>query len=345
MYKSIIRPVLFCFKPETIHHGVFFMLKMARVLGLKPLLRAIFYKRNLQLSTTIAGLTFPNKVGIAAGLDKNAEAYDMLGALGFGHVEIGTVTPKAQPGNPQPRLFRLPQDHALINRMGFNNKGLEAAVNQLKHLKRPVVVGGNIGKNTATPNEEAIGDYVQAFKGLYPWVDYITVNVSCPNVTNLHKLQDQDQLEAILEALNAEKRQQEVSKPIFLKISPDLNPHQLDETLQVVEKCRIDAVIVSNTTTLREPLTTDKSKVSAIGNGGLSGRPVKERSTAMIRYIHEKTAGKLPIIGVGGIESAADAMEKLQAGASLVQVYTGFIYSGPALGKQINKAWIKQLQK
>lgn len=345
MYKSIIRPLAFKLSPENAHKVVFSCLKIAQGLGMGSLVKSMLHPSSLHMETEVCGLKFPNKVGIAAGLDKNAEVYKMLGNLGFGHVEIGTVTPKGQPGNPKPRSFRLPKDKALINRMGFNNHGLEAAVKMLKKRNDKVIIGGNIGKNTLTPNHEALNDYIACFKGLYDHVDYLVVNVSCPNITNLHKLQDQDALENILSTLNKIRTKKEFYKPIFLKLSPDLNTHQIDETLEVVYRCNTDGLIVSNTTVSREGLVTPEVRVKEIANGGLSGLPIKDRSTEMIRYIAEKTTGKLPIIGVGGVFTPQDAKDKLKAGASLVQVYTGFIYEGPALAKRINKFLKRELQK
>lgn len=344
MYKTLIRPLFFRFNPEKVHHFVFSALKTAQSLHLDHLIRFIYNPNGLHMETEVCKLKFPNKIGIAAGLDKNAEAFQMLGNLGFGHVEIGTVTPKEQSGNSKPRLFRLPEDEALINRMGFNNQGLDAVIEQLKKRKPGLIVGGNIGKNTATPNEEALGDYVTCFKGLYPYVDYLVVNVSCPNITDLHKLQDQNELELILSTLNNWRKDQPTYKPVFLKVSPDLNPHQVDETLIVVAQNQIDGVIVTNTTTSRDGLKAPAAKIKAIANGGLSGKPIKDRATAMIRYIHEKSEGKLPIIGVGGIFTAEDALEKLNAGAKLVQVYTGFIYEGPGMARKINKRLKNTLQ-
>ena len=341
MYKLIIRPLFFKLQPERAHKAVFTALKVANYLGLIPVLRSIFHPKSLHMETKLMGLTFPNKVGIAAGLDKNAEVYSVLGSMGFGHVEIGTVTPKPQPGNPKPRSFRLIDDEALINRMGFNNNGLEQAILNLKKRNPKLIVGGNIGKNTLTHNDNALDDYIACFNGLYDFVDYIVVNVSCPNISDLHKLQDQDALELILRTLDGLRMKMAVRKPILLKISPDLNTHQLDETIEVINRCNIDGVIATNTTTSRSNLKTDATKIKAMGNGGLSGKPIKDRSTELIKYISTKTNGKLPIIGVGGIFNANDAIEKLNAGASLVQVYTGFIYEGPAIAKQINKAIYK----
>ena len=344
MYKYIIRPLLFMFSPEMAHKIVFLGLKTAKLIGFKSLFNSIFNPSNLHLETKVMGLTFPNKIGIAAGLDKNAEVYDMLGSLGFGHIEIGTVTPKSQPGNPKPRLFRLPKDKALINRMGFNNNGLDKAILKLKKRNNKLIIGGNIGKNTLTPNDDALNDYITCFEGLYNYVDYIVVNVSCPNITDLHKLQDQDSLELILKTLDSLRSKKDKYKPILLKISPDLNFNQIDETLVVIKKCNIDGVIAVNTTTSRDNLITDKNKIKTIANGGLSGKPISDRSTEIIRYISNKTDNKLPIIGVGGIFNKKDAIEKINAGASLIQVLTGFIYEGPAIAKQINKK-LRDLQK
>lgn len=288
------------------------------------------------------GLTFDNPVGLAAGFDKDAKLYNELAAFGFGFIEIGTLTPKGQPGNPKPRLFRLPQDEALINRMGFNNGGVEEAVERLKKRNTQIMIGGNIGKNKVTPNEEATKDYEISFEALFPYVDYFVVNVSSPNTPGLRELQDKEPLTKLLmrlQELNAAKAHR---KPILLKIAPDLTDAQLDDIIAIVQDSKIDGVIATNTTIDRSMLTTDQKEVEAIGNGGLSGQPVKARSTEVIRYLSEKSNKAFPIIGVGGIHSAEDALEKLAAGASLVQVYTGFIYEGPALIKRINKAILKQ---
>ena len=335
MYKYIIRPLFFKLEPETAHKLVFCLLKIVKFFRLQSLINILYKSRSLHMETEVFGLSFPNKVGIAAGLDKNAEIYSVLGSMGYGHIEIGTVTPKPQPGNPKPRSFRLVNDNALINRMGFNNNGLQSAINNLKDRDTNLIVGGNIGKNTLTSNENALDDYVECFEGLYSFVDYIVVNVSCPNVTDLRKLQDQESLELILSTLDKLRASKAIKKPILLKVSPDLNSNQLDETLFVIKKCNIDGVIATNTTTLRTNLNTSQSRIQSIGNGGLSGAPIKDRSTEVIKYIYDKTDGKLPIIGVGGIFSAQDAQDKLNAGASLVQVYTGFIYEGPDLAKKI----------
>jgi dihydroorotate dehydrogenase len=345
MYKRLILPLFFKASPETAHAFVFFFFRIVRFLYLKKLVSAIYNRDCLQMETDVCGIKFPNKVGIAAGFDKNAEVYDVLESFGFGHVEIGTVTPLAQKGNPKPRLFRLPADKALINRMGFNNKGLEHAIERLKKRNRSLIIGGNIGKNTLTPNQDAINDYRTCFIGLYPYVDYLVVNVSCPNITDLHKLQDQEELEFLLTDLMNWRANQSDKKPVFLKISPDLNQHQLDETLDVVKRLGIDGVVVSNTSTARQGLSTPEEAIIRIANGGLSGKPIAERATELIAYINDKTQGKLPIIGVGGIFTPEDALNKLKAGASLVQIYTGFIYEGPGIAKRINKKLFKELQK
>ena len=338
MYKRIIRPLLFRIDPERIHGVINTGLKVARCVGIGKVMDWCYNPRCLQMETEFCGIKFPNKIGIAAGFDKNAEVYKMLGNMGFGHVEIGTVTPRPQPGNPRPRLFRLPADSALINRMGFNNKGVENAVKNLRRRNHKIVIGGNIGKNSSTPNEKAVDDYVACFQALYDYVDYITVNVSCPNVTNLRELQGQESLERILSALAEQRRQKAVYKPILLKISPDLNFQQIDESLVIIERYGIDGIVAANTSTTRNGLKTSEERIKEIANGGLSGQPLRDRSVEIIRYISQKTGGKLPIIGVGGTMSPADAVAKLEAGATLVQVFTGFIYYGPKLAKDVNKA-------
>lgn len=340
MYK-FFRPLLFKLQPETIHHLI---VRMLRVLHFVPfarcIMRAIFARRSPALEREVLGLKFPNPIGLAAGFDKDAEVYDMLGALGFGFVEIGTVTPKGQNGNPKPRSFRLPEDGAIINRMGFNNHGTQQAVHNLRHRKPGLIVGGNIGKNTLTPNDQAPEDYLKAFRALYDYVDYFVVNVSCPNVACLTALQDKSSTVAILEPLKKFRQGQSDYRPILLKISPDLTLEQVDQMIQVVEECKIDGIVATNTTTSRADLKTDPNRVVEIGNGGLSGRPLTERSREIVRYIHEKTEGRLPIIGVGGVMTVADAEAMLEAGASLVQVYSGFIYEGPGFVKQICKRLI-----
>lgn len=339
MYKSVLRPILFKLYPETVHHLVVKLVKTSfKIPGIPGIVGSIYTYKNPVLETKFLGLLFPNKVGLAAGFDKDATFYNEFSRFGFGHIEIGTVTPKPQPGNDKPRLFRLPKDKALINRMGFNNLGVDEAVERLKRRKTNIVIGGNIGKNTATPNEKAVDDYVYCFEKLYDYVDYFVVNVSCPNITDLHELQDKDNLKIILKALIDKRSTKNTKKPVLLKISPDLNFNQVDDTLDIATSIGIDGLVVTNTTITRDNLTTDKQLVDNIGRGGMSGKPIKERSTRMIQYISDKTNKKMPIIGVGGIMSAEDALDKIKAGASLVQVYTGFIYEGPIIAKKINKA-------
>jgi dihydroorotate dehydrogenase len=339
MYKSLVRPLLFQFPPETIHHWVVSGLKTSFAIpGVPSLATSLTDVDNPGLNREVFGLRFKNPVGIAAGFDKQAVMFNELANLGFGFVEVGTVTPKGQPGNPKPRSFRLPGDRALINRMGFNNIGVDAAVENLKKRKTDIIIGGNIGKNTATPNDKAIDDYVICFEKLFDYVDYFVVNVSCPNITDLRELQDQDKLLAILNRLQSINHENLHPKPILLKVSPDLNNQQLDEVIEIVAETKIDGVVATNTTITRDNLATPARQVKQIGNGGLSGKPIRERATEVIRYLSEKSEKAFPIIGVGGIFTAEDAIEKLNAGADLVQVYTGFIYEGPMIAKRINKA-------
>ena len=343
MYKLLFKPIFFLFSPETIHNIVFAMIKIASRIPLTMWIwKKIFVIKNASLKRNVFGLTFDNPVGLAAGFDKDAKLYNELAAFGFGFIEIGTLTPKRQPGNPKPRLFRLHQDEALINRMGFNNGGVEKAVERLKKRNTQIMIGGNIGKNKVTPNEEATRDYEISFESLFPYVDYFVVNVSSPNTPGLRELQDKEPLTKLLMRLQELNAVKESRKPILLKIAPDLTDVQLDDIIAIVQDSKIDGVIATNTTIDRSMLTTAQKKVDAIGNGGLSGKPVKARSTEVIRYLSEKSNQAFPIIGVGGIHSAKDAIEKLEAGASLVQVYTGFIYEGPTLIKRINKAILKQ---
>lgn len=340
MYKSILKPLFFLFAPERAHHLTLALLKMT--LGI-PLIGAAFrsfYRiQDPRLEREVFGLRFPNPVGLAAGFDKDGKHFRAMSALGFGFIEVGTVTPKPQDGNPQPRLFRLPEDEALINRMGFNNEGVKSLVDRLKGGKpKGLIIGGNIGKNKVTPNEEAVSDYTICFDALFPYVDYFVVNVSSPNTPNLRALQDKEPLTALLSTLQEKNRAQSAPKPILLKIAPDLTDSQLDDIIEIVEETKIAGVIATNTTISRADLKTSETQVASIGAGGLSGAPVRERSTEVIRYLHKKSNGKITIIGVGGIASAADALEKLEAGATLVQVYSGMVYEGPGLVKQINEA-------
>jgi dihydroorotate dehydrogenase len=303
----------------------------------------MYVVKHEKLKREVFGLTFDNPVGFAAGFDKNAMFYNELGNFGFSFVEIGTVTPLAQSGNPKPRNFRLPKDKALINRMGFNNHGLEYALKRLRHGgKKRVIVGGNIGKNTATPNEDAVEDYLKTFKCLYDYVDYFTVNLSCPNIGNLQKLQNKNELEKILRALVIERRYRDNYRPILLKISPDLSFEQIDDALYIIRETGVDGVVASNTTVSRENLGTSPEKIQRIGKGGLSGKPLTQRSLEIVRYISEQTSGQLPVIGVGGIMTVDDALAMLDAGAFLVQLYTGYIYQGPGFVRKILNAIVKR---
>ncbi|MGH2644483.1 MAG: quinone-dependent dihydroorotate dehydrogenase [Chitinophagaceae bacterium] len=308
----------------------------------KSLLNKYFYFENTSLRKEVFGITFPNPVGLAAGFDKDAKFVDSLSCLGFGFIEIGTVTPLPQPGNERPRLFRLPADQALINRMGFNNEGVIAAANRLKNRKSKVIIGGNIGKNKVTPNEEAIQDYEKCFHALYEIVDYFVINVSSPNTPGLRRLQEKEPLQRLILHLQNLNNQKPVLKPILLKIAPDLNNDQLNDIISVVLEAKLSGIIATNTTISREGLQTPEIKIKAIGSGGLSGKPLQKRSTEIIRYLCQGTKGLVPIIASGGIFTAEDAKEKLAAGASLVQVYTGFIYEGPAIVKKICKGLAEQ---
>ncbi len=342
MYKTLIRPILFSFDPEKVHHFTFTLIKVAsKIPFVSAILRKNYQVRDKKLERTVFGLKFPNPVGLAAGFDKEAKLYTELSNFGFGFIEIGTITPKAQVGNPKKRLFRIREDQGIINRMGFNNQGVAAAIKNLKGKNANLIVGGNIGKNTNTLPEDYTADYEYCFKALHPYVDYFVVNVSCPNVGSHAKLQDKNYLLELLGSLKALNKQEKVEKPIVLKIAPDLNNEQLDEIIEVVAATKIDGVIASNTSVDRTALKTSSEQLLAIGNGGVSGKPVADKSTAVIKYLSDKSNKAFPIIGVGGIHSAQDAINKINAGATLVQVFTGFIYEGPRLVKQINKALLK----
>lgn len=343
MYKIFIKPIFFLFDPEKIHHFVFNTVRfLFKVPGFKALAKQIHCLEDKSLERELFGLKFKNPVGLAAGFDKDAKLFNELAAFGFGFVEIGTLTPKPQDGNPKKRLFRLPKDEGLINRMGFNNGGVKEAVERLKKNNSGIIIGGNIGKNKVTPNEEAVNDYEICFETLFNYVDYFVVNVSSPNTPNLRELQDKEPLTKLLSRLKELNNLKEAPKPILLKIAPDLTNEQLDDIIDIVADTKIDGVIASNTTISRENLKTPKEEVEAIGNGGVSGKPVRKRSTEVIKYLADKSNKAFPIIGVGGIHSAQDAIEKLEAGADLVQIYTGFIYEGPSLIKKINKKLIKK---
>jgi len=333
MYKSLIRRFLFKFDPEVVHYFTFDFLKIIfKIPGTKALVKSMYQLNDPQLEREVFGLKFKNPVGLAAGFDKDAKLYKELDTFGFGFVEIGTVTPKPQPGNEKKRIFRLKEDEAIINRMGFNNEGVEAAVKRLKSNK-DVLVGGNIGKNKATPNEDAVSDYMICFDALFDYVNYFVVNVSSPNTPNLRALQEKKPLTELLKILQNKNEQKPKPKPILLKIAPDLTDSQLLDIIDIIAETGIAGVIATNTTIARGDLkSANKDEM-----GGLSGRPVKNRSTEVIRFLAVKSNRAFPIIGVGGIHSAEDALEKLDAGASLVQLYTGFIYEGPGLIRKINK--------
>ncbi|HBR10630.1 MAG TPA: dihydroorotate dehydrogenase (quinone) [Chryseobacterium sp.] len=334
MYKSLIRPFLFKFDPEEVHHFTFSFLKNFGFLAKLFLPKPIEDKR---LEREVFGLKFKNPVGLAAGFDKDAKLFSELSDLGFGFIEIGTLTPKPQPGNDKKRLFRLKEDSAIINRMGFNNGGVDEAVERLKKNKN-VLIGGNIGKNKVTPNEEAVNDYKICFEKLFSYVDYFVVNVSSPNTPNLRALQEKEPLTKLLGELQKLNFEKPKPKPIFLKIAPDLTDEQLLDIIDIVKETQIDGVIATNTTLSRENLISENKSET----GGLSGKPLTKRSTEVIRFLSDKSGKAFPIIGVGGIHTAQDAIEKLEAGASLVQLYTGFIYEGPELINEINQAILEK---
>lgn len=338
MYRLLIRPILFQFDPEKVHHFTFSLIRfLHKIPFVGTLINSYYEVKSPKLEREVFGLKFKNPVGLAAGFDKDAKLYQELSNFGFGFIEIGTLTPKPQEGNPKKRLFRLQEDSAIINRMGFNNGGVEEAIIRLKKNKG-VLIGGNIGKNKITPNEEAVNDYVICFETLFDYVDYFVVNVSSPNTPNLRELQEKEPLKALLNTLQILNLKKDKPKPILLKIAPDLTNEQLLDIIEIVNETKIAGVIASNTTISRDGLeSANKSET-----GGLSGKPLTNRSTEVIRFLSEKSNKSFPIIGVGGIHSAKDALEKLDAGASLVQLYTGFIYEGPKLIKKINKALLKK---
>lgn len=344
MYPYLIRPLLFLIDPEKVHHFSFTVIKWLSKLGFSWIFRKLYLLQDSRLEREVFGLKFKNPVGLAAGFDKNALLYNELSNFGFGFVEIGTLTPRPQSGNPKKRLFRLKTDQAIINRMGFNNEGVEAAVKRLKK-EHKVLIGGNIGKNKLTPNEKATEDYIICFRALFPYVDYFVVNVSSPNTPGLRELQEKVPLTALLKALKEEntslaRDKKTKERPVLLKIAPDLSDEQLLDIIDIVRDTATDGVIATNTTISRQGLQSDADLVKEAG--GLSGKPLKSRSTEVISFLHEKSGGSFPIIGVGGIHSPEDALEKLKAGASLVQLWTGFVYEGPALVKRINKAIISE---
>ncbi len=341
MYK-VLKPILFLMSAEKAHHLTTRLYKsVSRVPLLGSMINSVFKYENKKLHKTVFGLHFKNPIGLAAGFDKDGKYFREMSNLGFGFIEIGTVTPKPQKGNPQPRLFRLPKDESLINRMGFNNDGVEAMVERLKNRpKTDVIIGGNIGKNKTTPNAEAVNDYLICFKALYDHVDYFVVNVSSPNTPNLRALQEKEPLMALLNRLIQHRNQYENQKPILLKIAPDLTDGQLDDIVDIMAATKLDGLIATNTTIDRSKLTTAEETVRNIGNGGLSGAALTKRATEVISYLHKKSKGAFPIVGVGGIKNGQDAKEKMEAGASLIQIYSGMVYEGPGLIKKIKKALV-----
>lgn len=333
MYKSIIRPILFWFDPEKVHYFTFSIIRiLSKIPGFSVFFRFLYEVNDPRLETEVFGLKFKNPVGLAAGFDKDAKLYKELSNFGFGFIEIGTLTPIGQEGNPKKRLFRLKVDSAIINRMGFNNGGVQEAVQRLKQ-NSGVLIGGNIGKNKLTPNEDATLDYEKCFDALFDYVDYFVVNVSSPNTPNLRELQDKEPLTQLLQTLQNKNLVKPKQKPILLKIAPDLTNEQLLNIIDIIKETKIAGVIATNTTISRDGLQSE----SKTETGGLSGKPLTNRSTEVIRFLSEKSNKAFPIIGVGGIHSAQDALDKLDAGASLIQLYTGFIYEGPSLVKAINK--------
>ena len=343
IYKTFIKPLLFSQDPEKVHYRVFNMVKfLSKIPGFPAINRLLFQVKNKKLEREVFGLKFSNPIGLAAGFDKDAILYNELGDFGFGFIEIGTLTPKGQLGNAKPRLFRLPEDNALINRMGFNNQGVEAAVEHLKNRKTNIIIGGNIGKNTTTEPSKTDDDYIQVFEVLFDYVDYFVVNVSCPNVGNLTKLQEKEPLMQLMQKISTINKAKSKPKPLLLKIAPDLSEQELDDVIDIIKTLQLDGVVAANTSVNREGLRTKEERLNEIGwPGGLSGKPLAEKSTKVIRYLYNQLGDTHPIIGVGGIHSEQDAMEKINAGAKLVQVYTGFIYEGPGLIKRINKALVK----
>lgn len=339
MYKHILKPILFCFNPETAHNMIFSTLSFLRhVPFANSIIRAIYRKESPSLEKEVFGIKFPNPVGLAGGLDKNGEFYNDMANFGFGFVEIGSLTPKPQDGNAKPRCWRVPGDKALINRFGINNKGVRNAVEHLKKERPEVIVAANISKNTSSINEEAAKDYETSFGLLYDFVDMFVVNISCPNVVGLTSLQDLGFLSEIVDKLLALRMYYDEYRPILLKVSPDLSHQQLDEIIDYSLRSGIDGIVAGNTTRSREGLTSiSQEKIEEIGNGGMSGAPVYKKNLELVKYIHSKSEGKLPIVGVGGIMSPEQAQEMLEAGASLIEIYSGFIYEGPALIKKIIK--------
>ena len=346
MYKYLLRPVLFSLNPETAHQITFSLLKSLRYIPFgRSMVRLMYNHKYPSLEREVFGLKFKNPVGLAGGLDKNGEYYNDLANFGFGFIEIGSLTPEPQPGNPKPRLFRIVKDKAIINRMGINNKGVKYAVEQLRKERPGVIIAGNISKNSTSINDEAAKDYESAFALLYDFVDMFVINISCPNVVGLSELQDVSFLSDIVDKLLNLRMYFDEYRPILIKVSPDIPQQQLDEITDYALMSGIDGIVAGNTTRSRDGLTISQEKIEEIGNGGLSGVPVHKKNLELVRYLHKKSKGLLPIIGVGGIMSGKDAQEMLDAGASLVEIYSGFIYEGPSLVKKINKYLEKNTRK
>ncbi len=345
MYKHFIRPILFCFNPETAHNLTFLALKILRYIPFaRTFIRLAYKKESPALEKEVFGLKFKNPVGLAGGLDKNGEFYNDLGNFGFGFIEIGSLTPEPQPGNPKPRLFRVVQDRAIINRMGINNKGVKNAVEQLKRVRPNTLIAGNISKNSTSINDDASKDYESAFAMLYDFVDMFVVNISCPNVSGLSDLQDVSFLSDIVDKLLELRMYFDEYRPVLIKVSPDISHQQLDEIIDYCLMSGVDGIVAGNTTRSRDGLTLEQEKIAEIGNGGMSGAPLYAKSIELVRYIHSQSKGKLPVIGVGGIMSGAQAKEMLDAGASLVEIYSGFIYEGPSIVRNIKKYLLNSMK-
>ncbi len=339
MYKHILKPILFRFQPERAHKIIFQALGIfGKIPFFRSIIRLIYKKESPTLHRTLWGIDFPNPVGVAGGLDKNCERYNELSDFGFGFVEVGSITPLPQDGNPTPRVFRVPQDRALINRMGIPNKGVLNAIAEFKKNRPEVIIAANIAKNTVTQENDTAKDYEKTFSLLYDFVDMFVVNISCPNVVGLTNLQDVSYLSDILDGILDKRMGMDVCKPVLIKLSPDLVHEQINEVLEYAMRSGIDGIVAGNTSRGRDGLTIDKAKIDAIGNGGLSGAPIYAKSLAMVKYIHEYTKGRMPIVGCGGIMSPEQAKEMLAAGASLIEIYSGFIYEGPGLVKRILRA-------
>ena len=340
MYKKLFRPILFSFRPEFIHNFSFLSIKILfKIPFVKFLSKKLFQLHDENLEINIIGKTFKNRIGLAAGFDKNAELLHEMEYFGFSHVEVGTITPLPQDGNPKPRLFRLPKDKSLINRMGFNNDGVDKIAGRIKSYNGKIVIGANIGKNKMTPNDKAVDDYLICFRKLRDYVDYFVINISSPNTPNLRKLQRKGSLSIILDKIQIENNSQNNPVPIFIKIAPDLSPKEIDDILDISKKYKIDGIIATNTTISRSGLKT--KNIKKIGDGGLSGKPLAAKSNSIIKYLRKKSDNKLVIIGVGGVSNVDDVIKKIESGADLIQVYTGWIYEGPSMVKNINNSLLK----